>query len=129
MSTFHAMFLQMGAKLRGVSKADQKEFESSLAIIGDSKKAGSEAYQDAMDFIEGYSAYTLKFKHNFVEDASGRRISLGKRTNIDGQTISSIIGQLINGYVDVAKEAWIFNAQGNKENTPVLLFLILVSLC
>ena len=125
MSTFHAMFLQMNAKLRGVSKADQKEFEKSLVIVADPKKYGITKYNDAMDFIDGFSAYTLKFKHNFVKDGFGRRISLGKRTNIDGQTISSIIGQLINGYVDVAKDAWIFNAQGNKENTPVLLFLIL----
>jgi hypothetical protein len=32
---------------------------------------------------------------------------------------------MINGYVDVAKDAWIFNMQGNKQNTPTLLFMIM----
>lgn len=124
MSTFHAMFTQMGATLRGVSKSDQEKFELSLAIINDAS-ASVEDSQDAMDFVNKYSSYTLKFKHNFVEDDAGKRIQMGLRNNIEGDTISSIIGQLINGYVDVAKDAWIFNIQGNKENTPVLLFLIL----
>ena len=124
MSTFHAMFTQMGAKLKGVSKADQTKFENALELIK-TPKISVEQYQEAMDVIDNFSSYTLKFKHNHVTDTTGRRISLGNRTNVAGETISSIIGQLINGYVDVAKDAWIFNAQGNKENTPVLLFLIL----
>jgi hypothetical protein len=32
---------------------------------------------------------------------------------------------LINGYVDVGKNAWVFNIQGNKENTPNLLFMVM----
>lgn len=38
--------------------------------------------------------------------------------------ISDIINQLMNGWVDVAKDAWIFDIQGNKQVSPVLLFMI-----
>jgi len=38
--------------------------------------------------------------------------------------ISDTISQLINGWVDVAKEAWIFDINGNKILSPVLLLLI-----
>ena len=38
--------------------------------------------------------------------------------------ISDINGQMINGWVDVAKDAWIFYVQGNRELAPVLQFLI-----
>jgi hypothetical protein len=31
---------------------------------------------------------------------------------------------LINGWVDIAKDAWIFNIQGNKEVSPILLFMV-----
>ena len=32
---------------------------------------------------------------------------------------------MINGYVDVAKDPWIFKIQGNKQNTPQLLFMVM----
>lgn len=38
--------------------------------------------------------------------------------------IADIINQLMNGWVDVAKDAWIFDIQGNKQVSPVLLFMI-----
>ena len=38
--------------------------------------------------------------------------------------IGEIISQLINGWVDVAKGAWIFDVQGNKQVSPVLLYMI-----
>jgi hypothetical protein len=38
--------------------------------------------------------------------------------------ISTLIGQLINGWVDVAKDAWIFDIQGNKELTSSMLFML-----
>lgn len=38
--------------------------------------------------------------------------------------ISEIINQLMNGFVDVEKDAWVAFIQGNKEVTPVILFLL-----
>lgn len=38
--------------------------------------------------------------------------------------ISDLISQAINGWVDVAKDSWIFDIQGNKVVAPTLTFLI-----
>jgi hypothetical protein len=38
--------------------------------------------------------------------------------------ISTVISQMMNGWVDVAKDSWIFDIQGNPEVSPVLLFMV-----
>lgn len=38
--------------------------------------------------------------------------------------ISTVISQMMNGWVDVAKDSWIFDIQGNPEVSSVLLFMI-----
>lgn len=65
--------------------------------------------------------------HNSVLDSDGKKvISLGGLSDVYGNIkTSEIISQLINGSVDVAKDAWLFNIQGNKETIPTLLFLIM----
>lgn len=62
----------------------------------------------------------LKFAHNKIGD------SITLSANYDAEQlnkISDIISQLINGSVDVAKKAWIFDVQGNKELINSLLFM------
>lgn len=61
---------------------------------------------------------------NEVDINDEPRISLSSLYNQKGVKISDIINQVINGYVDVAAGAWIFDVQGNKQLSPVLLFLI-----
>ena len=51
-------------------------------------------------------------------------ISLSHLYGKDGKKISEIISQLMNGWVDVANDSWIFDLQGNKQVTPVIDFLI-----
>lgn len=67
---------------------------------------------------------TLLLPHNTIEIDGHDAISLSNIYSKDGIKISDIISQLINGWVDIAKDAWIFNIQGNKEVAPVLLFMI-----
>lgn len=38
--------------------------------------------------------------------------------------ISDVLSQLMNGWLDVAKDSWIFDIHGNKEIGPKLLFLV-----
>jgi hypothetical protein len=61
---------------------------------------------------------------NTVEINGEERTSLSSLYNQKGVKIADIINQIINGYVDVARDAWIFDVQGNKQLAPVLLFLI-----
>lgn len=68
----------------------------------------------------------LLLQHNSLKDDEGRDvISLSHLLDAKGEnSISDVISQLMNGWVDIAKDAWIFNLQGNKEMAPSLLFLI-----
>jgi hypothetical protein len=51
-------------------------------------------------------------------------ISLSGLYGADGiHRISKLISQVINGTVDVAKDSWIFDIQGNQEIVPILLFM------
>lgn len=68
---------------------------------------------------------SILLNHNsYVKD--GRKvISLSHLMDSKNQyKISEIISQMINGWVDVAKDAWIFDIQGNKIVSPTLLFMI-----
>ena len=73
-----------------------------------------------------YKDLNILLPHNRVNDESGNKvISLANLYDATGQTsISSVVAQLINGWVDIAKDAWIFNIQGNKEVSPTLLFMV-----
>jgi hypothetical protein len=52
-------------------------------------------------------------------------ISLSNRFDVDGvNKVSDIISQLINGWVDVEKDAWVFFVQANYEVAPILLYLL-----
>ena len=63
----------------------------------------------------------LFLPHNKTTDG---RISLSGIQTQDGDLISELYSQLINGTVDVEKDAWIFFIQGNMELSPMLLMLL-----
>ena len=68
---------------------------------------------------------TLYLPHNTLLVSGQKAISLASRVDAKGEyRISDIINQMINGWVDIAKDAWIFNIQGNKEIAPALLFMV-----
>ena len=63
----------------------------------------------------------LYLPHNTIKGG----ISLSGAYAKDQATrISDVINQMINGAVDVAKDAWIFDIQGNKEVISSLIFLL-----
>jgi hypothetical protein len=63
----------------------------------------------------------IKLNHNKI----GNNISLSNIFSKDGVRISDIINQLMNGYVDIAKEDWVFDINAGQEAAPTLLFLIM----
>ncbi|MEY2869762.1 MAG: Cellulophaga phage phi14:2, partial [Bacteroidota bacterium] len=116
-STFYAIFTTFDSKLNAPTLEALERFENAL------KTQNKEE-------IEKFRSYALKLAHNYSAEKVGKydvkRIALGKRTSsVNNKLIADTISQLINGYVDVAKDAWIFNIQGNKENTPTLLFMLM----
>ena len=72
---------------------------------------------------------TLFMPHHTVDTEDGAAISLSNLYTLpdkDGRVyrISNLISQAMNGWVDVAKDAWIFDIQANPELTGALLFMI-----
>jgi predicted NAD-dependent protein-ADP-ribosyltransferase YbiA (DUF1768 family) len=73
------------------------------------------------DGTEVYADQNLYLPHNNIDG----NISLSSAYSADlSNRVADIINQMINGAVDVAKDAWIFDIQGNKEVIPSLLFMI-----
>lgn len=74
-------------------------------------------------FIEGTKDLEtrLLLPHNKTDDG---RISLSGTQTKGGDIISDLFSQLINGAVDVEKDAWIFFIQGNLELVPTLAMLL-----
>jgi hypothetical protein len=66
----------------------------------------------------------LLLKSNTVPVGKDRGISLGHARDINGKDISDQISQLMNGYLDVAKEDWVFDINAVKEVEPEFLFLL-----
>lgn len=123
-ATFYAIFTTFGAKLNSASPSEQAKFEKSLRILNDERTTSAAKLMAQKELLD-FKNHTIKLNHNSIVDASGKHISLSNFNNIDGQSIANVISQLINGFVDVAKDAWVFNIQGNKENTPILLFMVM----
>jgi alkylated DNA repair dioxygenase AlkB len=75
--------------------------------------------------LKEYRRQTLFLSHNTLETKDGTSISLSDLEDANNEnSISDVINQLLNGWVDIAADAWIFNIQGNKEIAPTLLFMI-----
>jgi len=66
----------------------------------------------------------IRMKHNMVTKDGKSYISLSDVETVTGDKISDLISQLMNGWVDIEKDAWIFNINGNNVAGPVLLFLL-----
>ncbi len=74
-------------------------------------------------WIETETTYNnnLYLPHRKMADG---RISLSHTESLDGDSIADVLSQMMNGLVDVEKDAWIFFIQGNLEIAPTLLYLI-----
>ena len=64
----------------------------------------------------------ILFKHNKIEDG---KISLSDLNSKDSAIyISDVISQLMNGWVDVEKDSWVFDMNAIYELTPTLLYML-----
>jgi len=68
----------------------------------------------------------MRLRHNVMTDKDGNDvISLSDMYDVDGiNKVADVISQMMNGWVDVEKDAWVFFIQGNYEVAPTLLYLI-----
>jgi len=62
--------------------------------------------------------------HNTLERNGKTYISLSDINTKTIDKVSDLISQLMNGWVDIEKDTWIFNINGNNVAGPILLFLL-----
>jgi hypothetical protein len=121
-STFYAVFTTFDATLQEVSEKDLKQFTTALKYLSNPNNITSvRAWENSLNIVNTFQSRTLKLPSNAVKKTNS--LSLGMVENINGQQISDLLSQLISGYVDAANKPFIAEMQGNKENTPTILFL------
>ena len=128
MSTYYALFTQFGATLKGLTAEQQAMYNEAASIMAEAYNAGpgyfNPKFEWARKVLDNYKNYTLKFDHNKING----KIALGFVNNVENRSIQDVIGQLINGFVDVAKKPWVFNVQGNTQNINQLLFMVVAGM-
>jgi len=117
--------------------------KEALGIAAKANK-GNSIYNNAGAYIPSTVPFIVKKGREDVEEMVPTKIYLktnkidvienGEMTSVislsnlkdanNENEIAEIISQLMNGYVDAEKDAWIAFIQGNKEVTPVILFLL-----
>ena len=122
-ATYYAIFNSLGLKLTAPTQLEFDQYTKALEILQSPGVKNEKKIQELKKITSTYlqKNKNLKLNHNNINGA----ISVSNNKNVSGKVISDLISQLVNGYVDVAKAAWIFNAQGTKENTPTLLFMVM----
>lgn len=127
-STFYALLTQFGATLKGLSENEQANYNKSLAIVQDDLNGRgnytASEIKNAQNVLSQYKSYSLKFPHNKMNNT----VSVSFIKNIEGRPIQDVIGQLINGFVDVAKKPWVFDIQGNMQNVPQMLLMVMAGM-
>ena len=67
----------------------------------------------------------LLLPHNKVKDSNGvERISLASNYNTENDRVADIYSHVMNGLLDVEKDAWVFYIQANLETINVLNYLL-----
>ena len=116
-NTYNTLFNAIGMYL----ESEKNTISENKLNSKDINKNFAKVYKNFLSNLGSNSVpRTLKFKHNKVGDS----ISLSDLRDAEGKhSISDVINQLINGWVDIAAEAWVFDIQADKELAPMLLFL------
>ena len=121
------------------SKADKEQYFLTDAEEAEKKKVEEEINNykskyklDPIRLLQEFQRQTIYLPHNTmkVKDSAGNfyndlAISLSHTTDVFGQNqISDVLSQLENGWLDAAKEPWIYYLRGNEQLAPHLLFLV-----
>jgi alkylated DNA repair dioxygenase AlkB len=125
-NTYNTLFNRVGAYLNSKVGVSQTEYFELVRIKeGDFKNKSQKEVAKIKRQIREYQRQKIFLNHNTIDTKDGTAISLSHSKSYGtDQSISDIINQMINGWVDVAADTWIFNIQGNKEISPTLLFMI-----
>lgn len=113
-NAYSSIFKRIGARLESQYTHYPIDFET--GEYKRDKKTGK--------IVQQIRPINIKMKHNSMTVNGKSYISLSDINTTTGEKISDLISQLMNGWVDIEKDAWIFNINGNNVAGPVLLFMI-----
>ena len=119
-NTYNTLFNRIGAYMNP-STHSRKDYDAALTQEFNDKDKLTERQKN---ILKTYTEQKLRLNHNTIGVKSATSISLSNEFGTDGTPISDVVNQLINGWVDIAADAFVFNLQGNKEVSPVLLFMV-----
>lgn len=124
-NTYNTLFNRVGFRMNPTAGISTKEYnrliEKRKELESRNKKLGPEDTKK----LAQYHRQTLFMDHNMIDVDGEQAISLSNIMDAENKyRISDVINQMINGWVDIAKDAWIFDIQGNKLVSPTLLFLV-----
>jgi hypothetical protein len=118
---WNPLFNRIGAYLNptaGISTAEKEELEAKRA----SKK---KLTRQESRKLNSYRRQKLFLPHHTKQLGKEVGISLSALKDVNGENrISDVISQMMNGWLDVAKDDWIFYIQGNEEITPSIEFML-----
>lgn len=121
-NSYNAVFNRVGAYMNSGVGITTSEYKKLKAKYDENPKSLSLAEERMM---KNYYPQNMYLPHNTMTVNGNKVISLSHSLDANNENnIADIISQLINGWVDVAKDAWIFDIQGNKQVSPVLLYMI-----
>ena len=67
----------------------------------------------------------LFLRHHKININGEKHISISNMYDVNNEhKVADVLAQMINGWVDVEKDPWIFFIQGNYETAPTLLYLL-----
>jgi hypothetical protein len=108
--------LGIGANVNKIKALfNQIDFEFNKEYIHTRYNKKKKKYEEQLRQIR------ILLNHNSGKNGS---ISLSSLYNTEGIKISDYLNQLMNGWLDVAKDPWIFYVMGTPELTPALLYLV-----
>ena len=83
--------------------------------------------QSSQTYYDTYRDYDMRLllPHNKMKDNEGKeRISISSNYNVEGDRIADLYSHIMNGLLDVEKDAWVFYIQANLEEVSVLNYLL-----
>lgn len=115
---WNPLFNRVGAYLNpsaGITLAQKEKIEAK----------GKKASWAEKKLLKSYRRQKLFLPHHTKVIGKEEGISLSGLMDVNNENrISDVISQMMNGWLDVAKDDWIFYIQGNEEITPSIEFLL-----
>ena len=122
-NTYNILFNNVGAYMNPTNSGiSLKE----LTILSDAYVNGEILSDEESDKLFRTMAQSILLDHNSLTIEDEKVISLSnlKPKGVNEYSISDVINQLMNGWVDVAKKGWVFDIQATKEISPTLLAMV-----